>query len=304
MKGTTTGAQTDFDGHYSIPAVKGDVLVFSFVGLKTAEYTVGNSNTIAVTMKPDSAQLDEVVVTALGIKRETKTLTYATQQVDSKELNITQNNDIKNALAGKVAGVQLNGSAGSQLNGTSKIRIRGAISLTSDNDALYVVDGVPGVDPSSIDMENVATINVLKGPNATALYGQRADSGVIEITTKKGSGKMAVEFASSAIFDKVAYLPKYQNLYGGGYEGDASFGIFGDESTGSLSLDSYPQMWQQFAGQRYLLWDNNYADESWGPKFDGQDYVPWYAWWPDSPYYGQTAKYTAQPDNIKNYYNT
>ena len=304
IKGTTTGAQTDFDGHYSIPAVKGDVLVFSFVGLKTAEYTVGNSNTIAVTMKPDSAQLDEVVVTALGIKRETKTLTYATQQVDSKELNITQNNDIKNALAGKVAGVQLNGSAGSQLNGTSKIRIRGAISLTSDNDALYVVDGVPGVDPSSIDMENVATINVLKGPNATALYGQRADSGVIEITTKKGSGNMAVEFASSAIFDNVAYLPKYQNLYGGGYEGDASFGIFGDESTGSLSLDSYPQMWQQFAGQRYLLWDNNYADESWGPKFDGQDYVPWYAWWPDSPYYGQTAKYTAQPDNIKNYYNT
>lgn len=300
LKGTSTGVQTDFDGNYSIDASQGDVLVFSFVGLKTKEVSVGSSSTLDVTLEADAAQLNEVVVTALGIKREAKTLPYASQEVKAEKLNITKDANIKNALAGKVAGVQINGQAGSKLGQAGKIRIRGAISLTSDDDALYVVDGIPGVDPSSVDMENVASINVLKGPNATALYGQRADAGAVVITTKQGSGSLAVELGSSITFDKVAYLPNYQNKYGGGYEGEDSWGTFGEE----LPMDYYPDMWQQFEGQRYIIWDNNYADESWGPKFDGESYVPWYAWWPDSPYYGQTATYEAQPDNIKNFYDT
>lgn len=250
-------------------------------------------------MTEDAEQLGEVVVTAaLGQSRAAKTLSYAAQQIDNEDLNITQDANIKTAIAGKVAGVQVQGQAGSKLGQSGKIRIRGAISLTSDSDPLYVVDGVP-TDPNNIDMDNVATLNVLKGPNATALYGQRADAGVVIITTKKGTQKgVGVELLSSITFDKVAYLPKYQNKYGQGYE--ESWGVFGDE----LPLSSYPSEWSVFQGKRYIAWDNNYADESWGPKFDGQEYIPWYAWWPESPYFGQTAKWEAQPNNIKDFYET
>lgn len=300
VQGTTTGTQTDFDGNYSINAASGNVLVFSYVGMTTQTVTVGNSNTINVTLAEDAAILDEVVVTALGIKREAKTLPYAAQEVKSEDLNITQDANIKTALAGKVAGVQIQGQAGSKLGQFGKIRIRGAISLTSDNDPLYVVDGVP-TDPNNIDMDNVASINVLKGPNATALYGQRADAGVVIITTKKGSENgVAVEILSSVSFENVRNLMKYQDMYGQGYDGEDSWGVFGSQ----LAISDYPSEWAVFEGQRYITWDNNYADESWGPKFDGQPYIPWYAWWPESPYYGQTAAYEAQPDNIKDFYNT
>ena len=286
IKGSQNGTQTDFDGKYSIKASVGNILIFTYIGQKTAERTVGSSNLINVQMTEDAEQLGEVVVTAaLGQSRAAKTLSYAAQQIDNEDLNITQDANIKTAIAGKVAGVQVQGQAGSKLGQSGKIRIRGAISLTSDSDPLYVVDGVP-TDPNNIDMDNVATLNVLKGPNATALYGQRADAGVVIITTKKGTQKgVGVELLSSITFDKVAYLPKYQNKYGQGYE--ESWGVFGDE----LPLSSYPSEWSVFQGKRYIAWDNNYADESWGPKFDGQEYIPWYAWWPESPYFGQTAKW-------------
>ncbi|WP_421801318.1 SusC/RagA family TonB-linked outer membrane protein [Flagellimonas sp.] len=300
IEGTSTGVQTDFDGNYSIDVDAGSVLLYSYIGFQQESRVVGSQSVINVSLQEDTQALDEVVVTALGMSRESKTLSYAVQEIKQEKLNITQDANIKTALAGKIAGVQINGQAGSKLGQSGKIRIRGAISLTSDNDALYVVDGIPGVDPNNIDMENIASLNVLKGPNATALYGQRADAGVVVITTKKGEGKMRVEINSSITADQVAYLPKYQNLYGGGYEGEDSWGTFGQE----LPMSSYPEMWQRFEGMRYIAWDNNYADESWGPKFDGQEYVPWYAFWPDSPYYGQTTKYEAQPNNIKNFYNT
>ncbi len=299
VKGTAIGTVTDIDGNYNLAIPQeGGVLVFTFIGLQTQEIAIGNRSVIDAAMVADVVQLGEVVVTALGLVREEATLTYATQKVDAEVLNITQDANIKTALAGKIAGVQVNGQAGSKLGQFGKIRIRGAISLTTDNDPLYVVDGVPTEDPNDIDMENVATINVLKGPNATALWGQRADAGVVLITTKKGSSGLSVEFTSSTTWDKVGYLPKMQNEYGQGYEGAASFANF------DYSAGGYPTEWARFDGMRAITWDNNYADESWGPKFDGQDYVPWYAWWPDSPYYGQTAKWEAQPDNVKDFYET
>lgn len=301
VKGTTNGTVTDADGAYSLSVPQGaTTLVFSFIGLQSKEVEIGGRSTIDVGMALDVTQLSEVVVTALGVSREAKTLPYASQQIKSENLNITQSTDIKSALSGKVAGVQLNGQAGSKLGQFGKVRIRGAISLTKDEDPLYVVDGIPTPDPNDIDMNNVESVNVLKGPNATALYGQRAEFGVIVITTKKGAknGGLSVELQNSTTWDKVSYLPEYQNLYGGGYEGDDSFDFF------DFGSDSYPAEWSVFDGKRYLLFDNNYADESWGPKFDGQDYVPWYAWWPDSPYFGQTAKYEAQPDNVRDFYQT
>ena len=298
LKGTSTGTVTDVDGNYSLSVPsEGGTLIFSFVGLSTQEVEIGSRSVIDVQMATDIKQLSEVVVTALGIEREKATVTYATQEVSSEQLNITQDANIKSALAGKVAGVQINGQAGSKLGSFGKIRIRGAISLTSDSDPLYVVDGVPTDDPNTVDMDNVASVNVLKGPNATALYGQRAEAGVVVITTKKGSDKLSVEIFNSTTWDKVSYLPKMQDLYGQGYGQDA-FATF------SYDASIHPEEWEVFDGERYIEWDHNYADESWGPAFDGEDYVPWYAWWPDSPYYGETAKWNAQPDNIKDFYET
>jgi TonB-linked SusC/RagA family outer membrane protein len=308
IEGTTTGTETDFDGKYSIKAKIGDVLSFRFLGYKPVSKKVGAANTINLTMEEDSNVLDEVVVTALGMKREAKTLSYATQTVKGDDLNLTQATNMKTALAGKVAGVQIVGQAGSKLGSSGKIRIRGAISLTQDNDPLYVVDGVP-TDPNNVDMDNVATLNVLKGPNATALYGQRADSGVIVITTKSGeNGAMGVDITSSTTFQNVAYLPKYQNSYGGGYEGDASFGTF-NYNGGAGPYGAYDPAYAPLNGARHLVWDNNYADESWGPKFDNQPYAPWYSWFPGTtenpnPYYGKLASYAAQPNNIKDFYDT
>ncbi|MUP46647.1 SusC/RagA family TonB-linked outer membrane protein [Gramella sp. BOM4] len=301
IKGTSTGTQTDFDGNYSIDAELGDVLVFSFIGLETAEYPVDDAATIDVVLQADSAQLDEVVVTALGIKRDEKKLTYASQNVKAEELNITQDANIKNAIAGKVAGVQFNGQAGSKLGQSGGIRLRGAISLTADSDPLYIVDNVPVSDPNVIDMDNVESLNVLKGPAATALFGQRAEYGAIVITTKGGSAtKLGVEVISSITFDEVARTMNYQNEYGQGYSGDASFATF-DFDAGGAGGAPYPAEWQVFDGQRYNT--EPYADESWGPRFDGESYVPWYAWFPDSPYFGQTAEWSPREDNVRDFYN-
>lgn len=309
LKGTTNGTATDADGNYRLSGIpaSGGSLIFSFIGLQTTEVEIGDRATVDVALSLDVTQLSEVVVTALGVARETKSLPYASQQVKAENLNITQNIDVKSALAGKVAGVQVLGQAGSKLGEFGGIRIRGAASLTQDKEPLYILDGVPTANPNDIDMNNIESVNVLKGPNATAMYGQRADAGVVLLTSKKGArgAGLSVEWQSSTTIDKVAQLPKMQNLYGGGYEGEDSFGTFDFASMGPYALPE----WSVFDGQRYIVWDNNYADESWGPKFDGQDYIPWYAWWPGTaenpnPYFGKTAKYEAQPDNIRDFYQT
>ncbi len=307
VKGTTNGTVTDANGKYSLQVGQNaKTLVFSFVGMKTQEIPIAGRSVINVVMSSTAISMNEVVVTALGISRQKKTLAYSAQDVKSAELNMVPTTNINSAIAGKVAGVQVQTQAGSKLGYSGKIRIRGAISMTSDAGPLYVIDGIPTNNPNSIDMDNVASVSVLKGPNATALYGQRAESGVVVITTKKTKQSLYVAINSSTTFDKVSYLPEYQNLYGGGYEGDAAFGTF--NYNGQLH-NFYPKEWKVLDGARHLLWDNNYADESWGPKFDGKPYAPWYVWWPGTkdnpnPYYGKQVPYVAQPDNIKDFYET
>ncbi|WP_297984860.1 SusC/RagA family TonB-linked outer membrane protein [uncultured Chryseobacterium sp.] len=243
-----------------------------------------------------TTDIEGVVVTALGIKREEKSLPYATQTVKAAELNVTQNVDVKNAIVGKVAGVQLNGQAGSKLGETGKLRLRGAVSMLSDADPIYVLDGVI-VDPNTIDMDNLESVNVLKGPNATALYGQRAQYGVVVMTLKKGArNRLNVELNSSTNVDVVARTMKYQNEYGQGYDGEDSFGTF------HFNPVRHPAEWAALEGMTYKRGQNYLADESWGAKFDGRDYLPWYAFWKDSPYFGQTAKWVAQPNNVKDFY--
>ncbi|WP_028296041.1 TonB-dependent receptor domain-containing protein [Olivibacter sitiensis] len=174
------------------------------------------------------------------------------------------------------------------------------MSLTGKEEAIYVVDGIV-TNADAVDPENVESISVLKGPNASALYGMQASSGVIMITTKKGKrGRAVVNFLSAATFDKVAYLPKYQNEYGQGYDGEEEW------ATWEQSADA-PSYFAPMNGGRYIV--TPYADESWGPRFDGGEYYPWYAWFPGTdevanPYYGQSARYVAQPNNIKDYFET
>ncbi len=239
IKGTSTGVQTDFDGNYAIQASQGDVLVFSFIGLVKNEQTVGSSNTINVTMKADAAQLDEVVVTALGISREKKSLGYATQQVDGDAVNTAKEGNFVNSLSGKISGLDIKKS--STLGGSSNVVIRGYSSITGNNQALFVVDGVPisnntfntggqegggdgydyGNGAGDVNPDDIASVNVLKGAAATALYGSRAANGAILITTKKGDKAkgLGVTINSSinvGNYDKDTF-PEFQYEYGAGY---------------------------------------------------------------------------------------
>lgn len=239
VQGTTRGVQTDFDGNYSIDASEGEVLVFSYLGMATAEYTVEQNTTIDVTLEPDAAQLDEVVVTALGIAREKKSLGYATQEVDGGEVSDVPTTNFMNSLSGKVAGVKIKSSG--TMGGSSDITIRGNASLTQNNQALFVVDGTPisnaigntsdqqtgrggfdyGNAAADINPNDIASINVLKGAAATALYGSRAANGAIIIETKKGrQGQgLGVSVSSTLMMTDVddSTLPVYQDQYGAGY---------------------------------------------------------------------------------------
>jgi len=183
LQGTNRGTQTDADGNYKISATKGGSLLFSFIGFETQTVAVGNMSVINITLKSDAAQLNEVVVTALGISREKKSLTYTAQSINSEKLTVSRDANVGNALAGKIAGVHVLGQSGAKF-GSPNIRIRGVNSLTG-GDPLYVVDGTPVGSIADVNMDDVENLTVLKGPSATALYGNRASGGVIVITTKR-----------------------------------------------------------------------------------------------------------------------
>ncbi|CAL67804.1 SusC/RagA family TonB-linked outer membrane protein [Christiangramia forsetii] len=231
IKGTNTGTQTDFDGNYSIGAEQGDILSFSFVGLQTSEVTVGSSNQINVTMQGDAAQLDEVVVTALGVRATPRSVTYAVEGVTAEEIENTGETNLVNSLSSKAAGVNVVSASGS-VGASSNIRIRGNTSINRSNSPLFIVDGVPidnsssgngvgDVDQSNraidINQNDIASIDILKGTAAQTLYGLRAANGVVIITTKKGqSGAPTVNVSSTIQFSEVNQLPDLQQEYAQG----------------------------------------------------------------------------------------
>ena len=286
VQGTSVGVSTDFDGNYSITASSGDTLVFSFVGYATQSVAVGSSNTVNVQLEPDNS-LDEVVVTALGVKRNTKALGYSVTEVDGTELSANPSTNAINALQGKVAGVMVTGSA-MGAKGSSRVVIRGASSLTGNNQPLYVVDGITinndnlgaagtwggtdfGDGVSSINPDDVESISVLKGGAAAALYGSRASNGVIIITTKNGLGKegLGIEVNSTTQFDFVNNeLWDVQTTYGSGREGKVP------------------------ANQAAAL-DDVYS--AWGPAMNGQ-LVPQFD--------GVTRPYIYNGDNSDKFYRT
>ncbi|MBV6643956.1 MAG: SusC/RagA family TonB-linked outer membrane protein [Cyclobacteriaceae bacterium] len=252
LKGTTTGTTTDLDGNYrlSVPE-EGGTLVFSFIGLVAQEIEIGSRSVLDVSMDSDVQQLSEVVVTALGIERESRDIGYAISAVDGEELVKSRETNIVNSLQGKVTGVSITQSSGN-LGGSTKILVRGVTSLTSGrNNPLWVVDGVPiydsntntsregqetritgqrdfGNGAAALNPDDIESINVLKGAAATSLYGSRAAAGVIVVTTKRGKagagGKPTITVNSSVRFDQVFKAPDLQYKYGGGdfYRPDSS----------------------------------------------------------------------------------
>ncbi|MGJ8761446.1 MAG: SusC/RagA family TonB-linked outer membrane protein [Polaribacter sp.] len=308
IKGTNNGTQTDFNGKYSISVKQGDVLSFSYVGYKTIQKTVGNSATIDITMIEDASVLDEIVVTALGIKREKKSLGYASQEVKGDEVSAIKDVNFANSLSGKVAGIDVSGSG--TMGGSTNVVIRGYSSLYGSNQALFVVDGVPisnnnsnsadqrtggagydyGNAAADINPDNIESINILKGGAATALYGSQAANGVIVITTKKGKdtdGSIGVTVNSSITFNKynADTFATYQDEYGAGYW------------IGNYHDDFYVKN-----GENYTLadWDGSY-----GAAFDSNTLVrQWDSFYPSLDGYGIATPWEAGKNDPSSVFET
>ena len=315
VKGTTVGIITDIDGKYTL-AVPQDAttLVFSYIGMKKQEVEIGNRSLIDIIMEPDVLGLAEVVVTALGISRERKSLGYATQEVKGDVVSKVKTANFMNNLSGKISGVQV--QRNQNMGGSTNVIVRGSKSLINSNQVLYVVDGVPinnsigkytdvGVTSSQatsvagydygnaaadIDLESIESINVLKGSAATALYGSRASAGVIMITTKKGTilkegekAPIGVSLSSGftlSTIDKSTF-PTYQDQYGAGYG-------YGDPPDFALRTTTGSLTTNDPINDPLVRWVQTTEDASYGPRFDGQPVWGWYSVDPESPWYKQS----------------
>ncbi|TBW25854.1 SusC/RagA family TonB-linked outer membrane protein [Gramella sp. KN1008] len=280
-KGTSNGVATDFDGNYSITAPADAVLVFSMLGYGTQEIALEGRTTLDLVLSVDAQALDEVVVTSLGITREKKSLGYAVTELESEEVNTVKNYNVASSLVGKVAGLVVNQSSG--VGSGSRITIRGNNTLTGNNQALIVVDGIPidasgtesggsiynstvtGGGITDINPADIESVSVLKGPNAAALYGSRAASGVILITTKKGTkGRgLGISINSNISIEEPMFLPEFQNEYGQGVNGAP----YADLA--------------------------NFGGSSWGSRLDGSEQLY---------YTGEQRPYTAQPNNVEDFF--
>jgi len=290
IKGTTHGVQTDFDGKFYFQTGQKFpyTLIVSFLGYKRLE-TVVNQNSVVIEITQEQNALSEVVVTALGISKEKKSLGYTTQAVKGKDLGETKETNFLNSLSGRLAGVRITNSQGDM--GSSRIVIRGETSIAGNNQPLFVVDGVP-VDNSQlgsvggatrdfknaiadINPQDIETLTVLKGPNAAALYGSRAAHGVVLITTKSGKNQkgLGITINTGITVSQVTTLPRFQNSFGQGSNGKFSFV---DGKGGGV---------------------NDGVDESWGPKLDGRLI-------PQFNSNGVAVPFIAHPDNVKDFFNT
>ncbi len=266
-EGTSNGTITDLDGSYSLTVGDNASLVFSFTGYESQTIVVGSQNQINITLQAGVA-LQEIVVTALGISREKKALTYSAQSVNTEELALAREANVVNSLSGKVAGISVSPS-GAGVGGASRVILRGNRSISGSSAPLYVIDGVPILgDPTDVNPDDILNISVLKGPNAAALYGNRANNGAIIITTKKGSeGDIKVSLNTTLMASSPMILHNFQNEFGQGN-----------------------------AGQY-----NAASEDSWGPAITGQS-VPH---WSNDANSGLTSySLNAQPDNVTDFYQT
>ena len=271
VKGTSTGTSTDADGRFTLSVPDNNaVLVLSFIGFTTQEVPVGAQTNIEITMSEDATELSELVVTALGIEREKKALTYSVQEVRTAELAQARELNVINSLSGKIAGISIN-RAGSGVGSPTRVILRGNRSIFGDSQPLYILDGVPlQGDMSDINPDDIESITVLKGPNAAALYGSRANNGAIVVNSKKGrsTGRgFSVDLNTSYIMETPLLLTNYQNVYGQG-------------NGGSYSPSS---------------------ENSWGPRMEGQMVDHWS---PDPNWPVDQYAYQPQPDNVRDFFQT
>lgn len=231
IKGSARGTTTDASGRFALRIEPGDVLVASYLGYESVEVGTASRTNVEIRMQESSKALDAVVVTALGIKRSEKALSYNVQGVKGEDMNIVKDANFMNSLSGKVAGVSINASAGG-VGGATRVVMRGTKSLSGNNNALYVIDGVPilnvtsgsvdseyglagGEGISDINPEDIESVNVLTGPSAAALYGSAAANGAVLINTKKGSaGKPRITVSNNTTFSSPFMMPEFQNTYG------------------------------------------------------------------------------------------
>lgn len=291
LKGTNKGTTTSASGDFIIDAKKGDVLLISYVGYAEQAITIGNDASLSISLAPGSTQLTEVVVTALGIKKERKALGYSVTEVKGSDVTQARETNVANSLIGKVAGVNVSSVSGGPGASTSVI-IRGVSSLSGDNQPLYVINGIPmtnnlatgndlantkgqyynspdyGDGIQNINPDDIESFSILKGAAAAALYGSRAKAGVILITTKSGSGKGTIEFNSNYTADKVMDVTDWQYEYGNGANGVKP-------TTAIAAFDA--------------------GNSSWGAKLDGSAVIQ---------FDGQTRPYAAQKGNIGRFYRT
>ncbi|MEI8113363.1 MAG: SusC/RagA family TonB-linked outer membrane protein [Bacteroidia bacterium] len=219
VKGTTLGTVTDMDGKFKLKVPQdAKTMVFSFVGMTTQEIAIGNQSTVNVKLASENISVDEVIVTAFGIKRKPKEMGVATAKVDNQELVQASPSNVMNGMAGKVSGLQIN-TINNGVNPDTKITLRGNRHFLASNQALVVLDGVPvsATYLNSINPNDIENVNVLKGASAAALYGNDASNGVLIVTTKKGDkGKLTVKVSNTTTFEQVSYLPNLQTRFGGG----------------------------------------------------------------------------------------
>lgn len=310
VKGASTGTTTDGEGHFKISASPKDVLVFSAVGFAKNETPVGSKNTFNVSLQHSQSNLEEVVVTSLGIKRQARSLGYAVSTVTAKDITESGSTNFASALYGKAAGVKVStapGGASSAVN----VQIRGISSINGNTQPLYVVDGIPirlyndlsghlGSDANNggywdnqrvrgngvldINPEDIESINILKGASASALYGSEANNGVVVITTKKGykSKGLGVDFNYLFNMEKLAASPDYQNDYGPGYDAQTNVANGIADAAGWSTADTF----------HHPYWR---AYTQFGPKFDGSTVRYWD---------GTFRKYEAQKNNYKDFFST
>lgn len=289
VQGTTNGTQTDVSGKFALSANVNDILSVSYLGFTSQQIKVTASTLpLQIVLAEASNTLNEVVVTALNISKDKKSLGYAVQTLKSKDISEAKETNLVNALAGKIAGVQVTSSQGDM--GSSRIVIRGETSVSGNNQPLFVVDGVivdnsqfQGTNGSrdfpnaisDLNPDDIESISVLKGPNAAALYGSRAAAGVILIKTKTGKGTkgIGVTINSNTSFATLKVFPDYQNQYGQGSNGKFSYV---DGKGGGV---------------------NDGVDESWGPPLDGRLI-------PQFNSNGQAVPFIAHPNNVRDFFNT
>lgn len=316
------GTVTDANGEFSLRVPDGsEALVFSFIGMEVQTITIGTTNVVDVVLETATEALEEVVVTALGIRREVKALGFSAQEIGEDDLSASRESNITNYLTGKVAGVQVSKTAAGA-GGSTNVIIRGNSSIAGSNQPLYVVDGVPIINFSNdnrasavvsadidygdgigdINPQDVESINVLKGPAATALYGSRGANGVILVTTKSGKLKdkgIGIEINSGVTFEELNLIPNFQNEFGSGYDDEG----YANYSWGGFTFDGI-----------YYNWPENGQLDSWGGPLDGSIKIP--NWWtlpedgsiPSSVWdcpITEAIPYVAQSrNNVRNFFDT